>query len=606
MTRSWPPLGPLVLLAALVPAAAQQREPPELPARLPRQQPPVVGPVTTVAPDAGPADDDALRAAGLDPADGPKLVGYLRQRTVSDADRGKIGELIGRLGADRFDDRLAAAAELERYGPAAVGPLKAAGADPDPEVVYRAGQVLKRLETIPHGAVAGAAVRAVMKLKPAGAAGALLGFLPLADSEQLADDIRAALVPLAAPAGKPDPAVVAALADPSAVRRAAASVALVEGGSDKDRIRVKESYEQVKAAVRAEADPEAKFRGLWSLVLTTREKEFVPDLIALTPALAWGRLAQVEDLLLQLAGEHPPGGRFAQGEAARLKARDAWAGWWAAKGGTVELAKLPYQPRVLGFTDLVEQDPQGFGSGRVASVGPDGRERWQLTAARLPNDPGVVRPTDARVLPSGRVLTIESFTQVNERDFSGRLLRQQSLNQARAVQPLPGGGRLVVCRSVVLEYGPDGKEVWRYVRPGAGNDIASGRRLPNGETVLVTIAQQGPNCFRLDGKGKEVGKPLTLGRVSPQQDPLYALDVAGDDRIVLGEPGQVAEYDLTTGKLGWKYPIDRATSVQRLVNGNTLIASLNANRAVEVSPDGEVVWEYKPRDRLAVSRAYRR
>jgi hypothetical protein len=600
MPRTWLSLGLLVLLAALLPAAAQRPElPPAGPARAARPQP-GAGPVTVLTPDPGPSDEDALRAAGLDPADGAKLVGYLRQRTVSDADRGKIGELIGRLGADRFDDRLAAAAELERYGPAAVGPLKAAEADPDPEVAYRAGQVLKRLETIPHGAVAAAAVRAVVRLKPPGAAAALLGFLPLADSDQLADDIRAALVPLAAPGGNPDPAVVAALADPSAVRRGAAYAALVEGGA-----RGKGGDGPVRAAVRAEQDPEARFRGLWALALTAREKEFVPDLIALTPTLPWGRLAQVEDFLLQLAGEHPPGGRFGQGEAARAKARDAWAGWWSSNGGAADLAKLSYRPRVLGYTDLVEQETQGFATGRVSSVGPDGRERWQLPGVVRVTDPGVLRPTDARVLPSGRVLTIESYSMVNERDPAGRLLRRQDLNQPMAVQPLPGGGRLVVCRSLVLEYGPDGKEAWRYVRPAPGNDIASGRRLPNGETVFVTTAQQGPNCFRLDGKGKEVGQPLTLGRV-PAQGALYALDAAGDDRVVVGEPGQVAEYDLTTGKLGWRYPIAGATSVQRLANGNTLIAALNANRTVEVGPDGEVVWEFKPKDRLAVARAYRR
>ena len=606
MVRSLLPLGPLVVLAGLVPAAAQ---PPAQP--LPRVRPavrPQPGIATPVVPEAAPApsDDDALRAAGLFPPDGPKLVAYLKQRTVSDADQDRIKGLIEQFRADRFDDRLAAAAALEKFGPAAVGPLKAAADDPDPEVEYRARQVLARLETVPHGAVAAAAVRLVVKLKPPGAAGALLGFLPLADSDRLADDIRAALVALAAPGGKPDPALVAALGDPAPARRAAAYVALVEGGPEKDRVRIPESYDKVKAAVRADADQEAKFRGLWALALTTREKEFVPDLIALTPDLPWGRLGQVEDLLLQLAGKHPPGVRFGPSATSRTKARDAWAGWWAKDGAGVDLVKLAYQPRVLGFTDLVEQDPQGFGTGRFTSLGPDGKERWSIPGAAQLTDPGVIRPTDARVLGSGRLLLIEGFSMVNEREPDGRLVRRAAdVNQPGNVQPLPGGGWVVVCKPMILEFDKDGKEVKRYVRPAPGNDIAAGRRLADGTTLFVTTAQQGPNCYRLDADGRDAKAVGTLGRV-PQQTPFWAFDLAGDDRVVIGEPTQVAEYDLGTGKLGWKYAILGATSVQRLVNGNTLIAAYNAGKVIEIDPDGEVVWEHKPKDRLHAARAYRR
>ncbi|MBX9627900.1 MAG: PQQ-like beta-propeller repeat protein [Gemmataceae bacterium] len=600
MARSWLPLGPLALLTALVPAAAQppdeavmrQRE--ILLQREMRANRPA--PVAQTPAEPPVSDDDALRSAGLYPPDGPKLVDYLKLRTVSDADHAKIRALISQLKADRFDARLAAAAELERYGPAAVGPLKAAEADPDFEVAYRVGQVLRRLEKVKHAAAAAAAVRGVVRLKPPGAAGALIGYLPMADSEALADDIRAALVALAAPGGKPDPALVAALADPSPVRRGAAYVALVEGGPPAERIRIKEGYDAVKAAVRAEADPDAKFRGVWALLLTTREKGFVPDLIALTPALPWGRLAQAEDLLLQLAGGHPPGGRFGRSAEARAKARDAWAGWWAAKGGGADLVKLPFTPRVLGLTDVVETVPNTFGGGRVASLGPDGKERWHLDARS---------PSDLRVLPGGRVLTIEGYNQVLERDSDGRPAGNSvQLNQPLTVEPLPGGGRLVFCRPMVIAYDQDGKEAWRYARPAPGNDIVAGCRLPNGETAFVTTAPQGPNCFRLDAKGKEVGKGVALGRL--QQQGLAGMAAVGPDRVLVGEAAQVAEYDLKTGKLEWKYPVSVPTSVQRLVNGNTLIASANLNRVVEVDPAGEVVWEYKPADPLRVARAYRR
>src|SRR5262249_28719165 len=153
-----------------------------------------------VAPNGGqPAitDEEALKSAGLSPTDGAKLVGYLKMRTVSDVDQSKIQVLIRKLGADLFADRIKAGEELELFGAAAIGLLKNAEKDPDPEIAYQAGRVLKRMEKLPHSAVAAAAVRAVVKLKPPEAAGALLGFLPLADSEALADEIRGALVAIA-------------------------------------------------------------------------------------------------------------------------------------------------------------------------------------------------------------------------------------------------------------------------------------------------------------------------------------------------------------------------------------------------------------------------
>jgi hypothetical protein len=74
------------------------------------------------------------------------------------------------------------------------------------------------------------------------------------------------------------------------------------------------------------------------------------------------------------------------------------------------------------------------------------------------------------------------------------------------------------------------------------------------------------------------------------------------------EANQVAEYDLKTGKVGWKYAVNVPTGVQRLPNGNTLIAAHNNNqsRAIEVDPAGDVLWEYKSKDGHLILKAYRR
>jgi hypothetical protein len=568
----WFPFGALALLAvALVrPGAAQ---------------PPLPKGDTT-------ADADALRKAGLSGDDGPALVGYLKQRTVSDADQERIRELIKKFAARRFEERMAASDEVMKYGPAAIGPLKDAERSADPEVAYRAGLALKKLEQVPHPAVAIAAIRRVAALKPPGAAAALIGFLPLADNDTQADEIRQALIDLAAPGGKPDSALVAALSDPSPVRRSAAYVALTEGGPPAERIRIPAAFPLVRDAVRRESDAEARFVGLWALVLTTREKQFVPDLIALTPILSHNRLRQVEELLLHVAGSHPPGGRFGRTPELRTKARDAWAAWWGQKGGAVDLVRFPFVPKVHGYTEVVEQDLR-YGLGRVVALGPDMKMKWQL--------PQVNNAADARILPSGRVLVAEqnSFRVAEWNPLTGESGgARATLTQPIVAVPLADGGTLIVCRGSVGEYDKAGVRVFEYFRPTA--DIQSGARLPNGDTLVVTLQPQAgaPNGLRLDRKGKEIGKPMVLGPVVDA----HAMDVVGEDHVLVCETTQVAEYDLKTAKLVWQHVSTRPTGVQRLPNGNTVIANLNQNTAVEVDPAGEVVWEYAAKDDMRVSR----
>ena len=537
-------------------------------------------------------DEEALKQGKLDPNDGAALIGYLKQRTLSDADQGKIQGIIKKFAADDFGTRLKAGDEIAEFGPAAIGPLKTAEKDSNAEVAYRASLALKKVSAVNHSAVAAAAARGVVKLKPPGAAGALLGFLPLADSDSVADDIRAALVALAVSNGKAEPALVAALADPLAVRRSAAYTALIEGGPAKDR--TKDAFAAVRDAVRKETDLNAKFVGVWALLTASREKELVAELIDLMPKLPRGRVWQVEDVLLQIAGSFPPGAQLGKTPAAVAKARDGWKAWWDAKGGAVDLTKAEFKSRVRGLTELVETDSGGLGRGRVAVLGPDMQERWRMMAVGL-------TPMDARILPNDKVLVIEmNYSRVTERDLSGKILNQRNIVQPLVADPLADDALLVIGRSQVIEYDKTGGSTWTYNRNNG--DVFSGRRMPNGDVLLVTSAPQGPNVFRIDAKGKDTGKTYTVGRVSS----LHTMDLVGDDNILVCESTQVAEYELKSGKQVWKHSIPLASAAQRLPNGNTLITAVNQNRVVEVTPDGNEVWEMTGRENLRISRAYRR
>jgi hypothetical protein len=67
-----------------------------------------------------------------------------------------------------------------------------------------------------------------------------------------------------------------------------------------------------------------------------------------------------------------------------------------------------------------------------------------------------------------------------------------------------------------------------------------------------------------------------------------------------GDVSRVLEFDPTTLQITWRYAGDpkhaffsRVRSAeQRLPNGNTLITESDGGRLLEVTPDGEIVWEY--------------
>src|SRR5262245_59888493 len=126
-------LAPALVLGGLFTVPTVGKD--EFPVR-PRRQPIAAAqPGGTGTPAPQLSDEEALKKADLSPTDGPKLIEYLKQRTLSDADQAKIGAIIERFGADDFDERVKATEEILAFGPAAVGPLNKilSQRDGDPE-----------------------------------------------------------------------------------------------------------------------------------------------------------------------------------------------------------------------------------------------------------------------------------------------------------------------------------------------------------------------------------------------------------------------------------------------------------------------------------------
>ncbi len=286
-------------------------------------------------------DEQILRGAGLQ-TDGPALLAFFRTRSRTEADRGRLRELARQFAGPAGPERAAATAELVAWGPLAVPILRQAASDLDnPEAAARARRCLESIQGPAAVALPAAAARLLAVRKPDGAVEALLTYLPFADDAEVIAEVTSALAAVACIGGEPDPALQRGLTDPSAVRRAAACVALCRAGSPG-------RWPAVRGLL-ADPTPAVRLRAAVALA-EAQDAGAVPVLIDLLADLAPGPRAEAEECLQELAGEWTPGvAARGEDEVSRRIRRDAWAAWWRHTDGPALLAAL--RKRTLSAAD---------------------------------------------------------------------------------------------------------------------------------------------------------------------------------------------------------------------------------------------------------------
>jgi hypothetical protein len=173
-------------------------------------------------------DAKVLHSAGV-AGDDRTLLDLLRRQVPDPARLARVAGLVARLGDDTFAVREKAEADLIELGPLALPALRKVFKDKDLEVRRRARRAALRIEKTGGRAVTTAAIGQLARRRTAGAVKLLLAVLPGAEPA-LASDIRAALAALAQRDGKPDPDLIAALADKDPTRRTAAITVLGKDG----------------------------------------------------------------------------------------------------------------------------------------------------------------------------------------------------------------------------------------------------------------------------------------------------------------------------------------------------------------------------------------
>jgi HEAT repeat protein len=513
--------------------------------------------------DARKKQRDAWKA-WWDANDGAGALAEIRKRTLTDADREKGMKLLEQLGDDDFPTREKATNEFKSFGASMIPVLRTAMKHEDLEIRRRVRECLETIEQDKNTPLPLTAPRIVAVRKPAGAAEAMLAYLPFIEDETTLDEIQAALNALGAVDGKPDPALARALTDKVPIRRGAAALALCHSPTT-------ETLPEVRKLLK---DPDASVRLQVALGLAgAREREAVPVLIALVGDLPADRSGPAEEYLLRLAADRPPPMPSGEGDL-RPKRREAWEAWWAAQGAKVELIERnapALAQRFLGYTILV-QPQQGW----VTELGADGKQRWQIT--------GLGNPMDVQVLPGNRVLVAEyNQRRVTERNFKGEKLWEKMTNgYPISAQRLPNGNTLIVSNNQLLEVDRSGKEVFTFNRQFG--DIMTAAKTRDGQ--IVCLSNQGL-CFRLGPDGKET-KSFRI-----QQVPSYGNEVLPNGHVLVANTWQnkVQEYD-PDGKLVWEANAMQPQSASRLPNGNTVISLQQwPAKVIELDRQGKQVAE---------------
>jgi hypothetical protein len=523
----------------------------------------------------GSGDEQILKDARI-AVDGTGLLDYLRQRTAEGGEAERIKTLIRQLGDDSFQTREEASNQLVAIGARARTALREAANDTDVEIVRRAEDCLRRIDQGATATVLAAAVRMTALRKPEGAVTVLLNYLPSAEDETIAEEVRVALTALAVREGKVEPALMTALADRTPVRRTAAAVALI-------RARLPEPLPALRKFLQ---DPDKGVRWRVALALAeTGHKEAVPALIGLLEQAPSRETGLIENLLGQLAGDHAPVGPGSDENASRRKLVEAWQTWWKDHGDRVESARLEEIARELGFTLVVLLD-----AGQVLDLDASNRQRWKVE--------GLQFPLDAQLLPGNRVLVAEhNGNRVTERNQKGDVVWEKAIESPLAAQRLPNGNTFIATPAQLIEVDGKGKEVFNYIRPG-GESIMKAQKLANGDIAMIT--KLGVTRYvRIDKAGKELGSfGVNLATSGGK------IDVTPKGHVLVPEMNnnRVVEHD-PDGKIVWEAMVSDPVAAVRLPNGHTLVTSMTLHQAIELDRKGKEVWHYKTTTR--VTRAFR-
>ncbi len=186
---------------------------------------------------------------------------------------------------------------------------------------------------------------------------------------------------------------------------------------------------------------------------------------------------------------------------------------------------------------------------------------------------------------------------VIELDRNGRKRRDNLDLEFRApwsVQRLANGNYIVGFMDrkdfIVSEFSPDGKSIWRSDRMDGG--VISVQRLANGNTVAAL--SDAKKVVEIDAKGAVVWTAKTRTRATDAIR-LANGNTLISEHVFPGKDlsGRLFEVDPQGEEVWSMEEVQDPQRIQRLPNGNTLVAQARLNQIAEFNRKGKMVWSYK-------------
>jgi hypothetical protein len=490
-------------------------------------------------------------------ADAVSIGKYLQSIRPDSKTITRIKALIAQLGDVDFFRREQAMGELVRMPMLAPDLLKQAIAGSDPEIRWRAKQVMKLVDR-KTSQLLYALFRVISGRKLKGLTEPLLLTLPLCEGDYLLAVARTAVVETALPA------------DLDLLR------GTIEKGKSRARVVSIDAMDRLfKQNVEAELSPllndkDEQVRFAAARVLINRgHRESLQVLVALLDSDNARMRTQSVHLLRGVSGKQF---RFLAFEDAsrRTKPIAAWRDWLQTSAPTAELTfPVALTPPMLGRTLICH-----YNTNRVVEFDANGKEVWSAS---------VKMPYGCQGLPNGHRL-VASYTDrtVTEFDAAGKVIWKLD-NLPRSpfgVRRLANGNTLVACSDSkqIVEYRPDKLVAWEATVEGRPMDA---RRLENGNT-LVTL-QNAQQVVEVDRSGDIVWKVKNMG------NPLSAERLENGNTLVCQmSKGRIAEID-RSGQVVWQHTgLSNPHRAQRLPDGTTLV--IHSKGAKIVDRNGKEVW----------------
>jgi HEAT repeat protein len=528
-----------------------------------------VGSSSLRAQDAAQMHEELLLKYGIQPS-AESIREYLQQLHPGiDAQR-RIQALVEQLGDDDYFVRDRATRQLLRLPRGATEILRKALESDDPEVRWRADQVLKNTSTT-TSQVLNAAFSVIEKRKIKGLTTDLLQTIPYCDSQTLKQSAYRALSATAQEADAPLLRENLKYEDPD-LRIAAieALVALLGEAAVSDIAPLRKDVDDQSALIAARH------------LLNFGDRSALNDLVRLLESPTLKVRLQAVRALRAASGKSFHFIAYEE-DASRAEAINAWQNWVANQSAIAELAiPLSHRPVELERTLFCN-----YSENKIYELDESGKQIWE--AAVGPH------PWAIQGLTNGhRLVGAYSARTVTEYDATGELVWQTDRlpGGPMSVQRLENGNTLIACSDSekVLEIDRTKKVAWEATISGRPTHAV---RLENGNTLVCL--QNGNSVVEVNQKGK------TIWEIKNVVSPMSVQRLENGNTLVasIGR-GAAIEYSRNGEEIdvidGYRNPY----YAQRLSNGNTLIADNGGIR--ERTPTGKDVWS---KAMSSISKAHR-